>query len=360
MTVGKTYGDDQRDAYGVMQTIMPDKVEDITQILKDMEKYVDAIRQDAGSSPEILAVMEEECQNKHAQCAYWKTLGECLKNPTYMKINCGPVCQSCDHIGMLTRCPLDPNEPNAWEAGDLNAYFYNLTTHEAYKQYEPKVWSRPSYAGGDTILTADYKIGPWVVTLENFLTQDEADRMIELGTIEGYERSADTGKINPDGTFGKNVNERRTSHNAWCLERCYRDPVSQDIMARIENITNIPDINQEYLQLLRYEPGQFYRTHHDYVENQVNRQSGPRMLTVFLYLNDVLAGGATNFPHLDITVYPKRGRVLIWPSVQDSDPNIIDGRTKHQALEVEKGIKYAANAWVHMRDYQGPHKRQCQ
>lgn len=48
---------------------------------------------------------------------------------------------------------------------------------------------------------------------------------------------------------------------------------------------------------------------------------------------------------------PKRGQVLIWPSVLDDDPNEKDDRTDHQALPVEAGIKYGANAWLHMRDF---------
>ena len=48
---------------------------------------------------------------------------------------------------------------------------------------------------------------------------------------------------------------------------------------------------------------------------------------------------------------PKRGRVLIWPSVLDDDPNEKDDRTDHQALPVEAGKKYGANAWLHMRDF---------
>jgi prolyl 4-hydroxylase len=63
-----------------------------------------------------------------------------------------------------------------------------------------------------------------------------------------------------------------------------------------------------------------------------------------LYLNDVEEGGGTDFPDLGLTVMPKRGSALIWPSVLDSDPNRKDGRTEHQALPVEKGIKYGANA----------------
>ena len=98
----------------------------------------------------------------------------------------------------------------------------------------------------------------------------------------------------------------------------------------------------------RYEPGQFYNTHHDYVIHNKDRQQGPRILTVFLYLNDVEAGGGTNFDTLNITVMPRRGRALLWPSVLDSMPREKDGRTTHQALPVEAGIKYAANAWFHL------------
>jgi prolyl 4-hydroxylase len=63
-------------------------------------------------------------------------------------------------------------------------------------------------------------------------------------------------------------------------------------------------------------------------------------LTVFLYLNDVELGGGTDFPKLGITVQPAKGRALIWPSVLNEDPNAKDKRTDHQALPVEKGIKY--------------------
>jgi prolyl 4-hydroxylase len=69
-----------------------------------------------------------------------------------------------------------------------------------------------------------------------------------------------------------------------------------------------------------------------------------RVLTLYLYLNDVENGGGTNFDQLDITVMPKRGRALLWPSVLNSDPNEKDERTTHQALPVGKdSIKYGAN-----------------
>jgi hypothetical protein len=37
-----------------------------------------------------------------------------------------------------------------------------------------------------------------------------------------------------------------------------------------------------------------------------------------MYLSDVDAGGGTDFPRLGITVMPKKGRALLWPSVYNT------------------------------------------
>jgi prolyl 4-hydroxylase len=101
------------------------------------------------------------------------------------------------------------------------------------------------------------------------------------------------------------------------------------------------------------------RTHHDYIPHQADRQCGPRILTFFLYLSDVDGGGGTNFPQLDLTIEPKRGRALLWPSVYNADPLHKDPRMMHQALEVTAGTKFAANGWIHMHDYVTPQKNGC-
>jgi prolyl 4-hydroxylase len=58
-------------------------------------------------------------------------------------------------------------------------------------------------------------------------------------------------------------------------------------------------------------------------------------------------------------VTPKRGRVVIWPSTLNHDPDQQDLRTNHAALPVEAGIKYGANAWIHQRDYKASHNSGC-
>jgi prolyl 4-hydroxylase len=301
------------------------------------------------------------CRNQHESCTFWATLGECDKNPAYMSINCAPVCQTCELLHVETRCPLDPNAVDAFsKPGDVNAMFTRIISDPFYQQFGPKVLSRPDLAPGDTILTADYNVGgPWMLLFENAITNEEADRLIELGGKLGYERSSDVGERKVDGTYGQSVNNGRTSTNAWCVDACYEDPLAQSVMNRIVNITGIPEPNSENLQLLRYEKDQFYNVHTDYVDYQKERPSGVRILTFYFYLTDVEEGGGTSFPNVGLTVQPKRGQAVLWPSVLDEDPNQGDRRTDHTALPVIKGVKYGANAWIHQRDFKTPNKIGC-
>ena len=70
-------------------------------------------------------------------------------------------------------------------------------------------------------------------------------------------------------------------------------------------------------------------------------------------------GGETSFPHLNLTVKPKVGSALVWPSVRDDNVYEDDLRTEHAAMPVLAGVKYAANFWTHLRDFQTPHAAHC-
>ncbi len=90
---------------------------------------------------------------------------------------------------------------------------------------------------------------------------------------------------------------------------------------------------------------------------------GVRILTLFIYLNDVEEGGGTSFPLVNdrkgIVVQPKKGWAVLWPSVLDHAPESKDGRTEHEALPVLKGLKYGANAWIHSRDFKTAFAMNC-
>ena len=193
--------------------------------------------------------LKELCLNQHEECTTWAVAGECEVNPTYMKTNCAPACLSCDYLSVENRCPVDPDAPNAWDRpGDLDAMFTKLSSEPYLSEYSVEVLSSPTTTGG-----------PWVITMEDVVSENEAKRLIELGYIEGYERSSDVGAMKADGTFESNVNEGRTSTNAWCQNECYNDEMALAVANRLSNLTGINETNSEYLQLLRYEQTQKYQ-----------------------------------------------------------------------------------------------------
>jgi prolyl 4-hydroxylase len=321
-------------AWGEDQHAIGEEGEATRRVIETTNRYMT----EQVSVGENFALVRKECKLRHELCSFWAAIGECESNPAFMLLKCAPACQSCDQLNFETRCPFD-KEPTAWKEGDLNKMFAHIL-----KEYP-----------NNEVLSKD----PWVVTIDDFLSDEECTRLIELGGELGYERSEDVGTANFDGTISSVESKDRTSTNAWCTGACFEDPLSEQVHQKIDDLTLLPGENGEYLQLLQYEVGQFYGQHHDYIEIDIDRPQGVRILTVFLYLNDVEAGGGTNFPLLNITVMPKKGRVVVWPSVLDHRPNMKDSRTDHQALPVEKGIKYGANAWIHQRDFKDPHKRGC-
>jgi prolyl 4-hydroxylase len=50
---------------------------------------------------------------------------------------------------------------------------------------------------------------------------------------------------------------------------------------------------------------------------------------------------------------------LLWPSILNDDPTAQDPRTIHEARAVVSGVKYGANAWIHLYDFQKPNLWGC-
>lgn len=152
--------------FGVAQSLwgtaqFPADAEDAKALIEKTRHYLQTL------------VMKQEikdmCRNQHEQCTAWAVGGECKHNPAYMKQNCAPACLSCDYLTIEGRCPMDPNAPNAWKAGDLNAMFTQLTSEPYKTKYSVEILSSPATDG------------PWVITMENVLSEAEAEMMIQLG-----------------------------------------------------------------------------------------------------------------------------------------------------------------------------------
>jgi prolyl 4-hydroxylase len=300
------------------------------------------------------------CKNRKDNCAWYAAKGQCDVFPI-MKMECAPVCESCEQMDFDLRCKVDPEAVDALYPDDLDRLYESITTNPAFDQYGLKVLSRPSYAPGDTAETTDYQLGPWIIVFDNALTDQEADKFVELGSKVGYAQSVTSAvKQEKDGTVTSIRNTRRTSTTAWCLFDCAEDPTVRRVMNRIATITGIAETNFEPVQILKYEEGQFYRVHNDYINTHKVHQPGVRILTFYFYLSDVDDGGGTHFPKLNLTVAPKKGRAVLWPSVLNDDPNNRDDQTNHEALAVNRGVKFGFNAWIHQRDFKSAYERGCQ
>lgn len=87
-------------------------------------------------------------------------------------------------------------------------------------------------------------------------------------------------------------------------------------------------------QVQRYLPGQFYHWHIDGGSHELSQ----RQLVAIWYLNDVPGpGGDTQFLYQDISVQPRRGKLLLFPPFWTHE---------HRAARLESGVKYIATTWI--------------
>jgi len=283
---------------------------------------------------------DRDCKNEYRKCAEWAAEGECTNNPKFMNLSCASACNTCRYLNSEWRCAIDPELPAFVHPDDVDRMFENMIAN--FTKYKP------------VILHKD----PWLVVLDDFLTQEEVDGVLSVGT-KNMKRSKDAGRMTSSGKFESIKSNKRTSENAWCIDDCYRSDVVQTVNRKMTEITGIPQENFEYLQVLRYMPGQFYGQHHDYIPGHVHLPIGPRVYTFYIYLSEVEEGGETAFPRLHLKVRPKLGRAVIWPSVYSDDPFKKDARTQHEAKPVVKGLKFGVNAWIHMFNFQDAFEKRC-
>lgn len=136
------------------------------------------------------------------------------------------------------------------------------------------------------------------------------------------------------------------------------DPIVEDLALRLVQLrlarsARMELTHAEQLVVLRYLPGEEYRPHRDYLPpSSLARdrpEAGNRARTICAYLNDVEAGGETEFPLAGLQVAPKAGCAVAFDNLlSDGSP---DEASLHAGRPVERGEKWLATLWLRERRY---------
>ncbi|XP_059677020.1 prolyl 4-hydroxylase subunit alpha-1 isoform X2 [Gavia stellata] len=162
----------------------------------------------------------------------------------------------------------------------------------------------------------------------------------------------------------------RVSKSAWLSG--YESPVVSRINTRIQDLTGLDVSTAEELQVANYGVGGQYEPHFDFgremtdssLQSKGHRSAcfysqkdepdafkelgtGNRIATWLFYMSDVSAGGATVFPEVGASVWPKKGTAVFWYNLFPSGEG--DYSTRHAACPVLVGNKWVSNKWLHER-----------
>eukprot|EP00753_Platysulcus_tardus_P004735 PLAT12641.1.p1 GENE.PLAT12641.1~~PLAT12641.1.p1 ORF type:complete len:519 (+),score=213.24 PLAT12641.1:11-1567(+) len=228
--------------------------------------------------------------------------------------------------------------------------------------------------GGDSRLMNGGRVvsrEPLVYVFDDFLSEEEAEHLIEMGKLRGMEKS----EVGTGSSRKRDTRIRSSSLTFLNTVDTMLDAGVMNIERRIANATGWPVQYGEALQVQRYLPGERYEFHADVLfqpdSYPQQHRVCDRAATFLMYLRDVEEGGATCFPlsvpevspeaareevttrtykaaevceTCALAVAPKRGRaVLFFPTDANRDINWF---AYHAGCPVKQGVKWVSQKWI--------------
>lgn len=192
------------------------------------------------------------CVDHDPTCEAAAAAGEC-KTKQHKLSKCPFSCNVCPEIdhGGLSLPPFGNctrPRPAIVQEGSIDRMFRRLL--QGFPQYSPRALS----------------IDPWVVSLDNLISDDEIAQILKLC----------------DGGFDVSVTQKplhrpavRSSDTCWGNDIYFRtDPLVQRLHGKIAEVTLVPSTHAESLQVVRYAPGQYAAGR----SNHPHRSQPPRAL----------------------------------------------------------------------------------
>jgi prolyl 4-hydroxylase len=180
---------------------------------------------------------------------------------------------------------------------------------------------------------------PYVFWVRGLFSQDECQALIEFA-----QPILNPSVIVDPATGQMRADPIRTSEAAtfpWIDET----PFIHAVNRRIAGASGTTVEQGEPLQVLRYAPGQQYRSHSDALPHADNQ----RVMTALVYLNDGFDGGETSFPAPQLKLRGRIGDALFFRNLNAAGQP--DTRATHAGLPVTKGEKWLASRWIRERPF---------
>ncbi|GFR25007.1 prolyl 4-hydroxylase subunit alpha-1 [Trichonephila clavata] len=192
---------------------------------------------------------------------------------------------------------------------------------------------------------------PYVVVYHDLLTEAQTDLLKQIAEPKLSRSMVQAGK------GSEVVSVSRTSQNAWVGPHDH--PLMTKVYHLVEIVTGLStDVDNEHaevVQIANYGMGGHYTPHHDYLlvdkdpeemkyVHPKELEAGDRTATLMFYLSDVTRGGATVFPKVGASVWPRRGSAVFWYNLKQNGKE--NPQTLHGACPVAVGSKWIANFWI--------------
>jgi hypothetical protein len=321
---------------------------------------------------------KSSCRNELEDCILHAANGACEEENDvrqYMLQHCRPACFACQKeddvrapagVGSEMRsssssgsresqfqqhqhCPLpdDPLEGLVWQPGSSHHMFRRIVQEDRRSSKILRAAGSPSSSGKIvTIYSQPRSINPikpiananepWIVAIDDFLTTEQCDVLIELGEATPFTSSVSSsrrdagrhrGGGNDDDDDDSSTDDDAFQTAACVSDQCREHFVMVQVLEKIRQVTGIPMQNYEPLQWRKYNgtttttsqgveedvDDDVTMLHHDYEPSHFTRFQGPRIMTVFLYLNNVDVSenddkpgkdvGKLEFPNLDVVSF---------------------------------------------------------
>ena len=153
-----------------------------------------------------------------------------------------------------------------------------------------------------------------------------------------------------DPTSGELILDPARDNAAVSLMFEQMDVVSEVLRTRISAVTHVPVAAFEPPQILRYEIGQQFIPHYDFMDaNSAGSREklgsyGQRIATFLIYLNEGFEGGETNFPKIGLSYRGRTGDAIFWANLDTAGRP--DPLTLHAGLPPTSGEKWVFSQWI--------------